>query len=193
MGESSLLAALSPLLELGGADLAIQHRHPEADDRTFLREARMLAELCRAARVPLFVNGRLDVALTVGAHLHLPARGPDVSDVRPLLGRDRWISVAVHDEAEAARASGADFALVSPVFGAGSKPNDTRPSLGVEGFTRLGSMLPCPAFALGGIDSARTARLPSFAAGAATITAVLRSPEPKCAALEILRALPGPL
>ena len=69
MGEAALLTALRSLLELGGAEVAIQHRHPEADDRTFLREARMLAELCRAAQVPLFVNGRLDIALTVGAHI----------------------------------------------------------------------------------------------------------------------------
>ncbi len=82
--RNRLLSALERALE-AGPDVAVQHRHPEAPARTFLEEARVLAALCRTRGNPLFVNGRLDVALLVGAHLHLPAYGPTVAEVRPLL------------------------------------------------------------------------------------------------------------
>ncbi len=175
-----LLAALERALEVG-PEVAVQHRHPEAPARQFLEEARVLAALCRARGSPLFINGRLDVALLLGAHLHLPAHGLTPGDVRPHLPAPRWVSVAVHDAREAREAHGADLALVSPVFSPGSKPEDTRPVLGPEGFARLAAALPCPALALGGLTPERAAAL-SGAAGAAVISGVLGAPDPARAA-----------
>lgn len=191
MGEGPLLAALEEVLALGPA-VALQHRHPGAGGRELLREARLLAARCERFGAPLFVNERLDLALLVGAHLHLPSRGPDVEDVRSFLPAGRWISAAVHDEREAERARGADLALVSPVFGAGSKAEDGRPRLGPEGFERLARQLPCAAFALGGVDDRRAALLPrGVTAGAAVISGVLRAEHPGSAARALLEALPG--
>ncbi|HLL02936.1 MAG TPA: thiamine phosphate synthase [Myxococcaceae bacterium] len=181
-----LLAAVARALE-AGPDVAVQHRHPEAPVRTFLEEARALAALCQARGNPLFVNGRLDVALLVGAHLHLPAHGPTAADVRPLLASGRMVSVAVHDTAEARLAQGADLALVSPVFAPGSKPGDTRPQLGPEGFQSLSAALPCPALALGGITPERAALLPS-AQGFAVISAVLEAEDPAGVARALVHA-----
>jgi thiamine-phosphate pyrophosphorylase len=189
MGERALLEAVEDVLPLGPA-VAIQHRHPGAEGRELLREAWLLAARCERFGVPLFVNERLDVALLVGAHLHLPARGPDVSDVRPFLPEGKWISVAVHDEREAERARGADLALVSPVFGAGSKPDDARARLGPDGFARLAQRLDCPAFALGGVNAERCRRLPpDLTAGVAAISAVLQAPRPRDAAEALLAAI----
>ena len=189
MGERALLAALEDVVPLGMA-VAIQHRHPGAEGGELLREARLLATRCERFGVPLFVNERLDVALLVGAHLHLPARGPDVSDVRRLVPEGKWISVAVHDEREAERARGADLALVSPVFGAGSKPDDARPRLGPDEFARLARRLECPAFALGGVDAERARTLPpELTAGVAAISAVLRAPRPRDAAQALLASV----
>lgn len=140
-----------------GPGLAVQHREPGASARVFFEHAEALAHCCERSGAPLFINGRLDVAQALEAHLHLPAHGLRVADVRPF--HARWLSVAVHDEAEAAQVDGADFALVSPVFRPGSKPQDTRPPLGPEGFSRLAARLPCPAFALGGLDAGRTRAL----------------------------------
>ncbi|MGZ3457524.1 MAG: thiamine phosphate synthase [Archangium sp.] len=175
-----LLAALERALEVG-PQVAVQHRHPGATGRQFLEEARLLSGLCRARGNPLFVNGRLDVALLVGAHLHLPAGGLTPEEVRPHLPAGRLVSVAVHDEQEAHQARGADLALVSPVFPPGSKPNDTRPPLGPEGFRRLASALSCPALALGGITAGRASLL-TGAAGFAVISSVLEAEDPEAAA-----------
>lgn len=180
-----LLGAIARALE-AGPEVAVQHRHPEAPTRQFLEEARLLAGLCRERGNPLFVNGRLDVALLVGAHLHLPAQGPTPGDVRPHLPSGRLVSVAVHDEGEARAAHGADLALVSPVFSPGSKPGDTRATLGPGGFAALAAALPCPALALGGITPERARELRG-AAGFAVISAVLEAEDPAAAARAMLR------
>ena len=184
--RARLLGALEGALA-AGPGVAVQHRHPDAPARLFLEEARLLAELCRARGAPLFVNGRLDVALLVGAHLHLPADGLTPSDVRPLLPPGRLVSLAVHDAAEARLAQGADLALVSPVYAPGSKPGDTRAPLGPEGFRALAEALPCPALALGGLNPERAAALRG-AAGFAVISAVLEAPNPTEAARALLAA-----
>jgi thiamine-phosphate pyrophosphorylase len=180
--RARLLGALERALD-AGPEVAVQHRHPDAPARLFLEEARLLAALCRGRA--LFVNGRLDVALLVGAHLHLPASGLTPADVRPLLPPGRLVSVAVHDAEEARLAQGADLALVSPVYAPGSKPGDTRAPLGPEGFRRLAEALPCPALALGGITPERAAGLPG-AAGFAVISAVLEAEDPTQAARALL-------
>jgi thiamine-phosphate pyrophosphorylase len=187
--RARLLSALERALEVG-PEVAVQHRHPGASARQFLEEARLLAGLCRGGN-PLFINGRLDVALLVGGHLHLPAGGLAPRDVRAHLPAGRWVSMAVHDEEEARRAEGAALALVGPVFSPGSKPGDTRPTLGPEGYRSLAARLSCPALALGGITVER-ARLLEGAAGHAVISAVLEAEEPGATA-RALCALSSPL
>jgi thiamine-phosphate pyrophosphorylase len=181
-----LLDALERTLAMG-PEVAVQHRHPEAPARVFLEEARLLAALCRTRGNPLFINGRLEVALLVGAHLHLPARGLTAKNVRPYLPAGRWVSIAVHDAEEARLAHGADLALVSPVYAPGSKPGDARPPLGPEGFQALAAALPCPALALGGVTPERAAQL-TGAHGFAVISAVLEAEDPAAVARGLLRA-----
>jgi thiamine-phosphate pyrophosphorylase len=187
--RARLLTALERALE-AGPEVAVQHRHPEAPTRTFLEEARLLASLCHTRGNPLFINGRLDVALLVGAHLHLPARGLTVEEVRPHLPAGRQVSIAVHDLEEARLARGADLALVSPVHAPGSKPADIRPPLGPQGFQRLAASLPCPALALGGVTPERAARLPG-AHGFAVISAVLEAEDPAAVARALLHSCQG--
>ncbi|MDQ3266070.1 MAG: thiamine phosphate synthase [Myxococcota bacterium] len=184
LGEDTLLQRLAQVLPLSPR-IAVQHRHPDATGRDFLREARLLSGLCGRAGNPLFVNGRLDVALLVGAHLHLPAHGFRPAEVRGQLPEGALISAAVHDSREAQDAPGADLYLVSPVFGAGSKPEDTRTPLGVDGYKALALRLSAPAFALGGITAETAPRLPA-APGYAVISGVLRAADPRLAALKIL-------
>ncbi|HEX4622022.1 MAG TPA: thiamine phosphate synthase, partial [Myxococcaceae bacterium] len=164
-----------------GPDVAIQHREPGVPVRAFLEHARALVAICELKRRALFVNCRLDVAIALGVHLHLPAGGMTAAEARPhLLGG--WISVAVHNDAEAHAATGADLALVSPVHSPGSKPGDFRRPLGAEGFRELARALPCPAYALGGMTGERIGALEP--AGAAVISAVLEAKDPRQAAAD---------
>jgi len=182
----ALLAALESALSIG-PEVAVQHRHPGATDRVFLEEGEQLAMLCRRFDNPLFVNGRLDVALLLRAHLHLPSRGVQVADVRPHLQAGTWISAAVHDPQEALEANGADLALISPVFAPGSMLTAPRPPLGPDGFGRLAKETPCAAFALGGIAPSN-ASLVHGASGFAAISSVLKARDPKSAVNALLNA-----
>ncbi|MFZ5469167.1 MAG: thiamine phosphate synthase [Myxococcota bacterium] len=187
LGREVLLARLEAVLEASPA-VAVQHRHPGATARALFEEARVLQALTQRRGNALFINGRLDIALLVGAHLHLPADGPSPAEARAHLG-ERWLSAAVHDEAEAQATKGADFALVSPVFSPGSKPGDTRSTLGVEGFLKLRARLECPAYALGGIDATNVF---GGADGAAAISGILSASDPAAAARAILAKLSPP-
>ncbi|MGO8970544.1 MAG: thiamine phosphate synthase [Myxococcaceae bacterium] len=188
-GETRLLWALERACALG-PQVGVQHRHPDALTRPFLAEARLLASLCARHANPLFINGRLDVALLVGAHLHLPVEAPTPADARPHLPAGRFVSASVHNEAELSRAQGADLVLLSPVFPPGSKPGDSRPTLGAEGYARLRALAPCPALALGGIRLERMAGLGPVA-GVAVQSAVLDAPDPGAAAAALLATLNG--
>lgn len=186
LGPERLLGQLEAALK-AGPGVAVQHRHPGVSDRTFFDEARQLAELCRKADAPLFINSRLDVALALDAHLHCTSTSLTPREVRRLLP-DRWISCAVHSTGDLV--DGADLALVSPVFRPGSKPTDSRAPLGVEGYTRLARALPCPAFALGGLEPANVASV--RAPGVAVISAVLRALDPAAAVRALLEATQCP-
>jgi thiamine-phosphate pyrophosphorylase len=167
-----------------GAPVAVQHRHPGVSDRQFLEEARALAQVCgHFTGVHLFVNRRLDVALLVDAHLHLPATGLRVAEARALL-RGKLVSCAVHAPSEVQPE--ADLSLVSPVYPPGSKRNDLRAPLGVEGFRALAQATGGPAFALGGLSAERVKTLKP--AGVAVISEVLKAPSPRAALRELLRS-----
>jgi thiamine-phosphate pyrophosphorylase len=180
-----LLRRVERALE-AGPEVAVQHREPGASIRAFLEHARALATLCEQKERSLFVNGRLDVALALGAHLHLPAGGMTAAEARPHLP-GRWISVAVHNKVEAAQATSSDLALVSPVYRPGSKRDDERAPLEPPGFHALARALPCPAYALGGMtpDTITSLAPP----GVAIISAILEAADAYRAAAECLRAL----
>lgn len=181
------VAALAPM----GPSVAVQLRAPGASGRQLWEDGRAISDLLRPHGAALFVNGRLDVALALDAHLHLPGHSLHVAEARRHLPAGRRISVAIHP-GETSRAVGADLALVSPVWSPGSKPEDTRPPLGPEGFQDLARALSCPAYALGGVTASRAATLGPAAAGVAVVSAVLQAPSPREAAIALLRPLPAP-
>lgn len=187
LGEAALFSRLEAALGTR-VPIAVQHRHPGVTTRTYFEEAQRLQARCERFGAPLFVSARLDLALALGAHLHLPAWALPPKEVRGALPKGRWISVAVHDEREARDAEGADFALVSPVFPTASKPGVA--PLGAEGFARLAGQLSCPAFALGGVTAERAIGLVDVA-GVAVISAVLNADDPARVVHELERSCPS--
>lgn len=169
-----------------GPGIAVQHRHPRAADRLFYEEGLRLRDACRDA--PLFVNGRLDVALALDAHLHLNERSLTEPDVRPHLP-GKLVSAACHPGTSGPQAQrGApDLWLVSPVFKPNSK-RDERPPLGPEGFHAFAKTVTTPCFALGGLTAERVPQLQRLA-GVAVIGEVMHAASPAHAAEALLRAL----
>jgi len=141
-------------------------------------EARALWEAAcwvRARRpdLPLWINGRLDVALALGAGLHAPEAHPDlpaglVPRSRPLHAPDQW---------EARR--GLDQLLIAPALGVPGKG----PAWGLEGLHTFLDGLPEGGprlLALGGVTEATagTLRHPRLA-GAALLRSLWEDPAPE--------------
>lgn len=134
--------------------------------------ARRLAAVARQRHLKLLIAGDAGLAIEIGAAgIHLPeARA---GEARRWRHRKKWlITVAAHSRTALRHAalSGADAALLSPVFDTRSHPG--QPPLGTAGFNLLAARAALPVYALGGIDEINGARLLSGpAAGIAAIGA----------------------
>jgi thiamine-phosphate pyrophosphorylase len=185
---SDFEAKLQDALSVGGA-IAVQHRFPQATGKVFYQTATRTHRLCSKHQVPLFINRRIDVALALEAHLHLPSDAAAPSQARRLMPFASTISVAVHSLAEATKAAEADYALLSPVFRPRSKPEDARATLGVNGFMQLAHAVSCRSVALGGISQENIHLLPPQTP-VAVIGAVWNAPDVATAVSQLLQRSP---
>jgi thiamine-phosphate pyrophosphorylase len=154
----------------------VQLRDHEAAPENFVRYARILAACLRTARedVLLSVNTYADVAVELGAGLHVGWRGPDAPAAREMI-TDGVLTVAVHDpdEVRAAISAGADALVFGPVYDPGSKPGAT--GVGIDGLTAaVRAAGETPVIALGGIHPSTAPEcLGAGAYGVAVLSAIL--------------------
>lgn len=155
-------------------------RAPDATGAELHRIARELVWRAHAQGAAVIVGDRADVALTSGADgVQLGFRSPPVRAVRPWFRG--WIGASCHSEVELAKAQrgGADFAVLSPVFGVPDKGGP----LGTAFFERLLDTTDLPVVALGGIDADNVDRTRATGAvGVAVIRALRDAPDPSAAA-----------
>lgn len=137
----------------------------------------------------LFVNDRLDVALaTAAAGVQLGAGCLEPADARRL-NPAWWIGQSVHSfaEAEAARAGGADYFMVGPVYATASHPG--RAPLGLDAVKQIVA-LGLPVVAIGGVTPERAADVRRAGAyGVAAIRALWDAEDPAQAARGMLAGL----
>ena len=172
--------------------IAVQLREKDLGGRALMQLAIELGQVCRRYKVPLLVNGRVDVALAAGADgVHLPSDSISPGDARKLLGPSKLIGVSAHTAAEITRAEalGADFAVFGPVFAPISKGTYGAPC-GPPGLASACAAASIPVFALGGITATRVGELhDTGAAGVSVIGAIIGANDPARATLEIMKAL----
>ncbi|MDJ0523605.1 MAG: thiamine phosphate synthase [Planctomycetota bacterium] len=169
---------LDAVLEAGAT--CVWLRAPGATGAELYRGARDLVWRAAERGAALIVGDRADVALAVGAAgVQLGYRSPPARKVRPWFSG--WIGVSCHSEAELHKAQrgGADYVVLSPLFGVPQKGGP----LGTALFERLAATVDLPVVALGGIDvdSAPRAR-EAGACGVAVIRALRDAPDPSSAA-----------
>jgi thiamine-phosphate pyrophosphorylase len=180
------LDVLASRLAQAGAGLAI---HARGRALTGLEHYDLSIRLSGHPPIRLFVNDRLDVALSVGAEgVHLAEGSLGVEEARRL-GPDWWIGCSVHDLAGARAASraGADYLLVGPVYHTTTHP-DVPPlgPVGLEAFSQLG----LPVIAIGGVTPERVAETRRAGAyGVAAIRALWDADDPAAAAAAMLQEL----
>lgn len=166
--------------------VAVQLRAKHSDERTLLELARALRRETRLRGARLLINQHIDIARSVGADgVHLPERSMSVNEARERLGPAACIGVSCHDADGLARARGASFACLSPVF---ASPGKGEP-LGLPRFRELLTRAELPVLALGGIRPEHTPDLRAAgASGLAVISAVFAQPDPGHAVASFLEA-----
>ncbi len=182
-----------PLTELvreavAGGVTSVQLREKDCSTREFLDEAFMLAEILKPLGVPLIINDRVDIALTVGAAgVHLGQSDMPIEHARRL-GPPGWIigiSAESVDDAVRAEAEGADYIGVSPVFSTPTKTDTSRP-LGLEGLGLIRAAVKTPLVAIGGINLENAGEVIGAGAdGLAVVSAIVAADSPRGAALAL--------
>lgn len=159
---------------LDGGVTCLQLREKTASAGEILTLARTLLPLCRARKVPLLINDRVDIALAAGADgVHLGQDDLPLPEARALLGPDRILGATAHtvEEALRAQAEGADYLGVGAMFPTGTK-TDTVPT-SADTLKAICAAVSIPVVAIGGVNAEN---LPTLAgtgiAGAAVVSAI---------------------
>jgi thiamine-phosphate pyrophosphorylase len=176
----------------GGATM-LQLRLQDETPRTLAEAARALRRA--APGVPLLVNDRADVAMAVDADgVHVGSDGLSAAALRSIVPARFIIGVSVGADDEVARAAGADYVGIGPVFAAGTGTGTgagAGTAIGVARFSELAALCRLPAVAVGGITPGNAgAVLAAGARGVAVISALFGAPDPTLAA-RALRSVRG--
>jgi thiamine-phosphate pyrophosphorylase len=171
---------------------AIQLREKDLSVRQLFDMAVWMRELTGEYGAKLFINDRVDVALSVGADgVHLGINSIPAHAVRKISGDKLIVGVSTHSvqEAEAAENDGADFVTLGPIYETPSKLKYGKP-IGVDTVREARSRTSIPLFVVGGIKSDRVKEVMDAGAdGIAMISAILGSNDIKESTEEFLRLL----
>ncbi len=134
---------------------AVQLREKDMPTRELLETAYRFREMTESFNAKLFINDRLDIALSVGADgVHLGQSGIPVWAVRKVVKEGLLIGCSTHSAEEAIEAEkgGADFITFGPLFETPSKLRYGDP-VGLETLREVRKKINLPIFGIGGIKS----------------------------------------
>jgi thiamine-phosphate pyrophosphorylase len=189
VARGDFAAKAAEVMAAGGAEVAVHLRAPRGSGRRMFALAERLMEMTRASGSLLVVNGRVDVAMAIGAMgIQLGARGLALADARRLAGDPVMLGASVHaaDEAREAIAAGADWVMAGTIYATASHPGrgGAGPALVAE-MAALGR----PVIAIGGVTPERVPELRlAGAAGVAAIRGIWDAPSPGQAVRRYLEA-----
>ncbi|MBF0328735.1 MAG: thiamine phosphate synthase [Nitrospirae bacterium] len=171
---------------------AVQLREKDLPVRGLLDMAYRMREITARYGAKLFVNDRLDVAMSADADgVHLGHSGIPVSAAKRVVGEKMMIGVSAHskDEALEAQEGGADFITLGPIYKTPSKMKYGEP-LGVDFFKSLAGILSIPVFGIGGIKADRVLEvMGAGASGIALISGILGAADAGAAAKKYIKAI----
>jgi thiamine-phosphate pyrophosphorylase len=172
----------------GGATM-VQLRLPDESPRVLAEAARALRRALSG--VPLLVVDRADVALATGADgVHVGSDGILPAALRRVMPEAFIIGVSVGSDDDVARAPGADYVGIGPVFVAGGGGPGIGGAIGLERFRALAMQCGVPAVAIGGITPETAgAAIAAGAAGVAVISALFGAADPMQSARALRSAL----
>ena len=141
------------------ADMGIILRHFGLEPQIAL--ARPLAAMCRERGLAFLIAADPGLAIAAGADgVHWPARLAGVAARRSSAFAINTMSAHTPSEARRAQALAMDGVIYSTIFSSGS-PTASLP-IGLMRFAAIARSLPCPVYALGGIDGSNVERTAQF-------------------------------
>jgi thiamine-phosphate pyrophosphorylase len=134
-------------------------------------QAERVAGQCRERRAIFVINDRADVALLLGAGLHVGQDDLAPGDARKLMGAEALLGYSTHNpqQLDAASAEPVDYVAIGPIFVTTSKHNPD-PQVGLDELRECRARRVGPLVAIGGITR-ETARA-VFAAGADVVAVI---------------------
>jgi thiamine-phosphate pyrophosphorylase len=142
-------------LELRSAGIRfLQYRDKENPDSIFVEQAHRLRQIFPSVDSTIILNDRAHLcaaARSDGVHVGQDDISP--SEVRVMIGPDRYLGVSTHNETQfAAAARGpADYLAIGPIFSTSSKQNPD-PVVGLSGLKAVRTLTSKPLVAIGGIS-----------------------------------------
>lgn len=185
MGTKTLEACVEQALA-GGVTL-VQLREKQLNTEAFVKLGKRIKRLCDAYEVPLVINDRLDVALSVDAiGVHIGQHDTSVAEARAMLGPNRLLGVSVTTVAQAkkAQADGADYLGVGAMFATRTKQDVSYVSLPTLAAIRKAVNLPI--VTIGGMSKETIVQCAPYGVqGFAVVSALVSQPDVFLAAKEL--------
>ncbi len=168
----------------------VQVRAKSVSDRQIVAFTRTLVDRLAGTAARVIVNDRLDIALAAGADgVHLGRDDLAVAEARRLVPESFLVGGTCRnaDQAREAKAQGADYVGVGPVYPTTTK-NGLPDPIGLDALHDAARVL--PAIAISGINAERAPEVMAAGAyGFAVASAICRSPQPGLAARELVGAV----
>ena len=176
---------------LSANPIALQVRGKRQSARELYNAALDVKPLATAARCPLIVNDRVDVALAIGATgVHLGQDDLPLALARKLAPVGFSIGISTHSlqQAIAAEQGGATLIGFGPIFATSTKANPS-PVQEIAALAAIVRTVSIPVIAIGGITAANARDVAATGCAAATsIAGVLAAPDLARAAAVIAAA-----
>lgn len=170
----------------GGATL-LQLREKNRSTRDYIALAEKVHAITQRYGVPLIIDDRVDVALSVDAEgVHVGAEDMPVATARKLMGRDKIVGATAKTVpwAKEACEQGADYLGVGAIYPTTTKVKTVLTS--VDTLRDICNAVPIPVNAIGGLSKDNIDILKGVPiAGICAVSAVMKAEDPKQAAIEL--------
>ncbi|SCG83032.1 thiamine-phosphate pyrophosphorylase [Proteiniborus sp. DW1] len=174
---------------IAGGCTMVQLREKNIGSLDFFTLAKDIKQITDSHQVPLIINDRIDIALSVNASgVHLGQSDIPASVARKIIGKDRLLGVSVSTVQEAlkAQSDGADYLGVGAMFPTGTKTDAQAVSM--EELLNIRQAVSLPIVVIGGINKENaTSFRDAGIDGLAVVSAIISQPDIKTAAEELKR------
>lgn len=171
---------------LGGCTM-VQLREKDIESLDFYTLAKDIKLITDSYHIPLIINDRIDIALSVNAAgVHIGQNDIPASVARKIIGKNMLLGVSASSVKEALQAQNdcADYLGIGAMFSTGTKTDAKTVSM--EELQHIRKAVSIPIVAIGGISKENAAIFQDMGVdGLAVVSAIIAQPDIKAAAEEL--------